>query len=100
MTDSSPALQTNLGEALIKQTIYAKQRLARQLEWQITALTPDPLLSLLDYCSKNYIWSDEERAQIRRIGIVLEGIRELRQALAISSAPLINTYSKRSSSAP
>jgi hypothetical protein len=90
----------NSEEAWKMQTQYAKSRLVQQLALQTTSLIPEVLLNLLNSSLKNYTWSDEEAAQIGKIVIVLDGIREHRQQLETLCQPLIATYWRPSSSAP
>src|SRR4051812_13386622 len=80
-----------------KQESYVKLRLAWQLEIVATNSIHEVLRNLLNSSSQTSIWSDEERQQIKRIGIVLDGILELQKSLVILSQPLISTYKKRAS---
>src|SRR3954447_26933403 len=77
-----------------KQESYAKLRLAWQLETVVTSSIHEVLRNLLNSYSQTYNWSVEERQQIEKIAIVLNGILELQRVLVPLSQPLINTYKK------
>src|SRR3954453_9022942 len=77
-----------------KQESYAKLRLAWQLETVVTSSIHEVLRNLLNSYSRIYNWSDEERQQIEKIEIVLNGILELQRVLVPLSQPLINTNKK------
>src|SRR5580765_593403 len=100
MSDSKTSLQKSLDEALKMHTSYAKSRLVWQLAGMTSALIPEVLLNLLNSCSVNYDWSDEEQAQIKRIVNVLGAIHGHLKHLESLSLPLINTYKRPSLSAP
>src|SRR4051812_12111034 len=100
MSDLRNSSLKNSDEAWKMHTNYAKSRLAWQLAGVTSALIPEALLNLLNSCSLNYTWSDEEQAQIKRIGNVLGVIHAHLQTLENLCLPLINTYKRPNSSPP
>ena len=100
MRGCNPALPMRSESNSNKQDWYAKTRLVHALELQITNLIPEVLSNLAISSLRHSAWLEEEQVQIRKIVTVLGNIHELRQQLETLSQPLINIYSKLSSSPP